>query len=148
MPFFSKNTSPLEATSCRSAFRMFEKSRFAPPCIRSHSAGHFFGHQIAKISLFLVPRVTRTPRWLATSSCGILPHWREQRQDAAATSCEVNGSISRVFAVLSEVIVRQRLTVFGHTFFVPQISRISLFLIPLATRTPRDFVGWALPTNK
>jgi hypothetical protein len=45
-------------------------------------------------------------------------------------SCEVNDSISRVFAVLPEVAIRQRLTVFGHSFFVPQISKIALFFSP------------------
>ena len=76
------------------------------------------------------------------SRCGILPHSREERQDVAAVpSCEVNGSISRVFAVLPEVAIRQRLTVFGRLFFVPQISKISLFLVHCATRTPRGLAS-------
>jgi hypothetical protein len=60
-------------------------------------------------------------------SYGILPHSRKERQDAASPPCEVNVSIPCVFEVLPEVAIRQRLAVFGRTFFVPQISNISLF---------------------
>jgi hypothetical protein len=83
----------------------------------------------------------RTPEKSAPSRCGILPHSKYERQDAAATSSEVNDSISRVFAVLPEVSIRQRLTVFGRTFFVPQISKVSLFFVHRAPRTPRWLVA-------
>jgi hypothetical protein len=45
---------------------------------------------------------------------------------------------------LSEVAVRQRLTVFERSFFGPQILKIPLFL---SFAPPDGFVGWASPTN-
>jgi hypothetical protein len=73
----------------------------------------------------------RMPEKSALSRCGILPHSREERQDAAAPpSCEVNDSISLFFEVLPEVAIRQRLTVLGRSFFGHQISKIPLFLSP------------------
>ena len=64
------------------------------------------------------------------SRYGILPHPQQSGKMPLLPSCEVNDSISRVFAVLPEVAIRQRLTVFGHSFFVPQISKIALFFSP------------------
>jgi hypothetical protein len=76
-----------------------------------------------------------------------LPHSQEERQDAAATPCEVNDSISRVFAILPKVSIRQRLTVFGRSFFVPQISEFSLFLVDCAHRTPQWPVARTWPSR-
>jgi hypothetical protein len=42
---------------------------------------------------------------------------------------------------LPEVAIRQRLTVFGRSFFVPQISIIPLFLVHCAPRTPRGLAS-------
>jgi hypothetical protein len=67
------------------SFRGVARSRH--PATAYDFGRSFFGHQISKIPLFLIPRA---PRWLASSSCGILPHSREERQDAAATYREID----------------------------------------------------------
>jgi hypothetical protein len=84
-----------------------------------------------------------------SSRCGILLHSREERQDAAATSpCEVNDSISQYFAVLPEVAIRQWLTVSAAHFFGHQISKIALFLVNCATRTPRWLMACTWPSRQ
>jgi hypothetical protein len=78
------------------------------------------------------------PKHPQSSRCSILPHSREERQDAASTpSCEVNDSIYRVFAVLSEVVIRQRLAVLGRDFLYLKFRKLHVFLVHRATRTPR-----------
>jgi hypothetical protein len=46
--------------------------------LKGETTKQFFGHHFAFFSLFLISRSTRTPRRIASSSCGILPHSKKR----------------------------------------------------------------------